>query len=257
MGISDNKILLFLRKICLIDFLLALAFLISSIILQFLDRSNNFIPSVNFDINERIHTSTIPEYFHYVFIFLICPIVLILSWLTVSFNFTVFRVLSSYFFTVCFSSFIASLFAYFIGRPRPDTIAVCGGEGSYINCLGALNKKELRWQFRSLPSITVCEIVSACGYLSFLFIDITKTTTLYNTFLKFVPLLFSFLEISSEIWDRKCHVDDALISSFISCLVTYVSYTTFKMGIKNTPQQISAKLIKTPNDTDRIITSYV
>ena len=256
MELSDNKIIYYLRKICLSDFILAVAFIIASVILQFAQHDNNFIPSVNFDINEKQHTSTVPEWFHYGFIFVICPIVLVLSWFSVSQNFTIYRVLSSFFFNVCFSSFIASLFAYLIGRPRPDTIAKCGGEGSYVNCLGALNSRELAYQFRSMPSVTICEIVSACGYLAFFFFDVNQTTTLYSTFLKFVPLLFAFLEIAAEIWDRKCHVDDALFASFISCLVTFVSYTTFRRGIKNSPQQMSAKL-RSQSDMGRIITSYV
>ena len=244
------------RKFCILDFILAAVFLVISEVVQATNRHEAFIPSVTSDISEKLHSTTIHPVFHYLFLYAICPLVIVFSFTALIIDNSVFRGISAYLFSVCFSSALTAISSYFVGRPRPDTLAVCGGLGSFQECAQVLTEKKLIWQFNSFPSIRVTEMTSACAFLSLLFADFNHNQTHISTAIKLLPICLAAFVAACEILDRRAHVDDAVVGAFIGGIIAAFSYNSFKVGITKSPTNELSRL-KSQSDSVSVASNYV
>ena len=199
--------------------------------------------TVNSDINNPKHLSTVPYNYLCIFTYGIGALVTIFVWSLKCRDHTISQILSSYYFSLVFTIFLSSCIKHLVGRARPDTLAVCGGDGSYEQCSSVLSSHELSDQFHSFPSGHAAEAMSVAIFLTLLLTDIWPGSSMMSAIMKMAPSLWATFVSVSRIWDRAHHVDDVIAGVLLGAFVGYFTYRTFKIGI------IEEQKIKKQNTT--------
>ena len=220
-----------LKKLSVFDWIVVLIFLGAGLGVRYTSFDDEFSPYIYSDISNAEHVTTIPYKFLCIYTFAIGGIITLLVWILMRRDYTISSILSSYYFSLCFTLFVCSFLQHMVGRPKPDTATVCGADGSYLQCEGVLSKSQLREQFQSFPCNNAAESMAVSIFITLLINEIWSTGSMIAAMFKMTPLLWSLFIGCSCIWDRSFHVDDVLAGFFIGAIVGYFSFRTFKIGI--------------------------
>ncbi|OHS97736.1 PAP2 superfamily protein [Tritrichomonas foetus] len=218
------------QQFCILDFIVVALCFGSAFYVHNIDHPANFVPFLLSDIDNQLSEEIISDVYIVASTALVGAIVSCCLWITKKVDLSILKVLSSYLFAVAFTDLITAVLQYIVGRPRPDTLALCG---SLEECSNVLNPEKMRYQFRSLPSGNSAQSMAGSIFTTFLLCNIWESSSLFSTIFKFSPICFSLFIGSLEITNRTNHVDDVVMGYFIGALVGFITFSTFKSGIEN------------------------
>lgn len=196
---------------------------------SFPDDYEAFISS---DINNPLRTSTVPYPYLCSITFGVGAIATLALWMMHQPKLNSIRVLASYYFSITFTIFISCGIKRLVGRPRPDTLTLCGGDGSYKSCKQVLSKVSLSDQFQSFPSGHAAESMACAMFISLLLNEIWNFNNMFGALLKFSPICLSLFVGVSRIWDRAHHVEDVVAGFLIGGIIAYYTFSSMIKGIK-------------------------
>lgn len=228
---SFADIILTARKYGVFDWLAVITFLAIGLALEMQKFDSNFVPYITSDIDNPIHTSTIPYPYLCIFTFGVGAFIVLFIWILHRRDHTVSKILAAYFFALSFTIFVSSSLKRLVGRPRPDTMTVCGGDGSYRQCASVLEAHALADQFHSFPSGHAAEAMSVAIFISLLLCEVWESGAMYAAALKMAPIVWALFISASRIWDRAHHVDDVLVGLLIGAFIGFFSFRTFHIGM--------------------------
>lgn len=187
---------------------------------------------INSDINNPLKTSTVPYPYLCSITFGVGSFITLAIWLIHKPSTTAIRVVASYYFSITFTILISCGIKRLVGRPRPDTLTLCGGDGSYQTCKQVLSKGTLSDQFQSFPSGHAAESMACAMFISLLLNEIWNMNNMFGAMFKFSPICLSLFVGISRIWDRAHHVEDVVAGFLIGGLIAYFSFSSLIKGIK-------------------------
>ncbi|EAY18090.1 PAP2 superfamily protein [Trichomonas vaginalis G3] len=221
-----------LSKYGIVDWLVSIIVLVAALIIRFIPFNSDFTPMISSDISNQLSTSTLSYAQTYIITFGIGLAIVACIWLIAFYDVNVFKVTASYVFGISASMLACAAVAKIIRRPRPDTIALCGGDGSFLACSAYLSKSQLTYQFSSFPSSESAEAMASaiflCLYLG-LFMGYANN---FSTLLMLLPLVFGIFVSAACIWDRRNHIDDAIAGMVIGLIFGYISFQPVKKVVK-------------------------
>lgn len=229
MNFSDLYFIL--KKYSFFDWLAVIVFLVAGLLIETMDFSDDFSSFISSDISNPKHTTTIPYKFICIYTFGVGAFITLVIWIMCRRDYTISAVLSSYYFSLCFTIFVSSCLKHLVGRPRPDTASVCGLDGSYLACSGVLSGHQLSDQFHSFPSGHAAESMSVGMFMTLLLSDIWVSGSMLSAMLKMAPVIWAIFVGVTRIWDRAHHVDDVIAGLFLGAVVGFFTFKTFKVGI--------------------------
>lgn len=229
MGIAD--IYFTVKKWAILDWIIAAVFLGVGIYIEHVPFSDDFVAYVNSDINNPKRTDTVPYSRLCIFTFGIGALLTLFIWVLHRRDYTISAILSSYFFSISFTVFVSSTLKHLVGRPRPDTMQVCGGDGSYLQCSTVLSGIDLYEQFYSFPSGHAAESMAAAIFITNLITEIWPSGSMFAAMLKLSPIIWALFIGASRIWDRCHHVDDVIAGFLLGGIIGFFSFRTFKIGV--------------------------
>ena len=199
------------------DWIVVILVLLIGLKIDFSTFSDDFEPYFNTDINQPKRTTTIPYNYLCIITFGVGAFLVFVVWSSRKFDKSISSVLAAYYFTISFTIFVTCIIKKLVGRPRPDTVAVCGGQGSYHDCIKIVSKSRITDQFFSFPS----------GHAAEAMVEIWKSSSMISMSIKFLPIIFALIVSISRIIDRAHHVDDVVIGLFIGGLIGFITFLTF------------------------------
>jgi len=232
-----------LRKYAIIDWILALCVWIVGISIEYSSFPDNFVPYINSDISNPIKTSTIPYSLLCIFMYGVGTCIVLAIWLVYRRDVSVLKVLASYIFAINFTILLCSVFKRIVGRPRPDTLTLCGGDGSYKQCSTVLSAETLMNQFRSFPSGHAAESMASSVFITLLLSEIWSSGSMFSAMMKMIPVIWSIFVGISRIWDHAHHIDDVVAGYLLGLMVGCFTFKSLKVGI-------ALEQKKTANPTD-------
>ena len=167
---KGRSLLPVVRKFGVLDWLLVVCVTICAHVLRFSNLPADFSTSASSDLSSPVRTETLSYAMVAVFVYVLGSLACAFVWMTQRRDISLLRVLCAYFFAVSVTAFIGSVIQLVVGRPLPDTIAVCGGDGSFAQCAQVLSAGELRAQLAVRPAeregpLRVLSIGSGVGYM--------------------------------------------------------------------------------------------
>jgi diacylglycerol diphosphate phosphatase/phosphatidate phosphatase len=216
----------------ILDWLIVFVLLIVGLILELLPFSDDFEECFRTDISEPLHSDTITYWIVFTGEFLVIPMLILLLVLFVVPSFSKNKVLCAYFCTIGINLSISNGLKRFVARPRPDTIAVCGGDGSYQRCKQVLSGLKLTHQFFSFPSEHASESMAALCFFSLFLSDVWTSKSIVILALRLFPISLSLLIGASRIWDRRHHTDDVVAGYIIGAVTAMFVYNVYKQKPK-------------------------
>lgn len=220
-----------LKKFSFFDWLAAAAFLTAGIMIEGMAFKDDFSAFITSDINNPKRSTTIPYNFLCIYTFGVGAFITICIWSMFHRDYTLSSVLASYYFALSFTLFVSSCIKHLVGRPRPDTVAVCGLDGSYLACSGVLSGSQLYDQFHSFPSGHAAEAMAVGIFMTLLISDVWVSGSMISAMLKMAPVIWALFVGVSRIWDRAHHVDDVIAGLFLGAVVGFFTFKTFKVGV--------------------------
>ncbi|EAX99767.1 PAP2 superfamily protein [Trichomonas vaginalis G3] len=220
----------FLKEYNVLDWMLIIGINVAGFIALGIKFDKDFNEFLDIDIDQERKTATIPYIIILVVEYGAVPILMLLIIIFVSQTISIRKTLTAYYFAIGLNLLISNSLARFIGRPRPDTIAICGGDGSFQRCYNVLSATELRTQFTSFPSVHTSEAMTSLLFLSFFFSDLWSQFHMGILVLRLFPVCLAFLVGATRIWDRNSHVDDVLAGLFIGGVLCTTVYTVYRKG---------------------------
>ena len=256
----------FIKRFAILDWIAVFISLGIGLFFDKLQLPDDFATSFFSEIDQPTKIITIPYNYLCILTFGIGAFITIIVWVSHqgSINSTLSKCLASYYFSICFTIFIECGLKLIVGRPRPDSLSLCGNDGfSYQKCQKVLDPYSLTDQFSSFPSGHAAEAMSVGVFLSLLlhkifvsfyqanlsqaqhqpyYIDDKSTDTFDQhhraffvptlvSFATFLPILFSILIGFSRIWDRAHHVDDVIMGLVLGGIIGYMSFSAFNNAI--------------------------
>ena len=192
---------------------------------------DDFEPYITSDISNPARTSTIPYPHLCAITFGVGAVITAAIWVSFSGLPLLPKALAAYYFALCLSLAACCFVKRLVLRPRPDTIAQCGGDGSYRQCLAVLSGEDLVDQFYSFPSGHAGESMGAAVFLALLLNHVWQSPTMIACALKMLPVLASVFIGVTRFVDRAHHADDVLAGWIIGVVCGYVTYRTFARSI--------------------------
>lgn len=192
---------------------------------------DDFEPYVASDIANPARTTTIPYNYLCAITFGAGAVITAAIWLSFSGLPLLPKALAAYYFALCLSLSSCCFVKRLVLRARPDTIAQCGGDGSYRQCLAVLSGEDLVDQFYSFPSGHACESMGAALFVSLLLNHVWQSPTMIACVLKLLPVLASVFIGVTRFIDRAHHADDVLVGWILGAFCGYVTFRTFARSI--------------------------
>ncbi|OHT10046.1 PAP2 superfamily protein [Tritrichomonas foetus] len=223
----------FSKEYGIVDWVFALILFAVSFGIDSISFPDYFVPYINTDISSPLKTTTFTYSNLLITCMLICSITIIAIWIIFKLEKSIFKVLSCYFLAISLAMVISSSLKILIGRPRPDTIALCDGDGSYTQCQSVLDKNTLKSQFRSLPSGHATISMGSGVFLTMLLCQIWKSFNMMACFIKLMPVCFALYVGVTRICDRTSHSDDVILGYFIGTVISIFVFTSFKYDVEN------------------------
>lgn len=220
------------NKLSVLDWLMVLIVLVIGFVIEHKEFSDDFEPRYFSDIGNPKRTNTFPGSHLMVAIFVVGGILLSVIWATVSPGWSILGTLAAYYFAIGLGVLISSAIKKLAGRPRPDTLAQCGGDGSYRKCSEVLEGWALIDQFQSYPSGHSSNSMAAGMFLTMILTTALPSLSMASVALKLLPFLASIFIGVSRILDRAHHVDDVLAGWLIGAVSGYVSFITLMRRAK-------------------------
>ena len=214
------------------DLIIVILVLIGAFICKFLPINENESTYIYSDIDWQIKSNTIPYGILCICTFGIGSLIVILIWGTIKFDPSIFSVLYSYLLSIALSSLLCGILGKIVVRPKPDTIAYCGGDGSLKACSEVLTPTLLADQFSSFPSAHAAEATASGVFIMMLIGFIWHSDSMFMALIKLIPLSFALLVSASRIWDRQNHIDDVAVGILIGAMMGYTCFQTFKRDQK-------------------------
>ena len=218
------------------DWFLAIILLVAGLGLNLAPLSSDFVEHINTDIGQSRHTDTISYWLVFIGELAIIPLLIFLICAFMVPHVSKNKLLAAYYFAIGANLVLSGGMKRFVGRPRPDTIAVCGGDGSYQKCKESLSKYQLADQFFSFPSGHSSEAMTALFFLSMFLSDVWPENSKFILVLRLFPMALAVFIGASRIWDRKHHVDDVVAGLFIGAVISGFVYSVYKQKPKNAPR---------------------
>ena len=221
-----------LTKFAIIDFIIDGILIGSACAIKYSFFSDNFVPFISTDIENSLSTETFSYWSLCIVTFGVGLAIVVGFWLITYFDSGCFRAAASYIFSIGAAMLICSALAKFIGRPRPDTLTLCGGDGSYKTCQSILGKSDLAMQFASFPCTEAAEAMAAAIFISLYLSELITSYNNFTSLITSIPIFAAFFVASACIWDRKNHVDDVVAGLVVGALSGLVAFRTFKKSLK-------------------------
>ena len=233
---------LLVRKYAFFDWVLILICTLATILVERVRFSSDFEAFVTSDIRNPLKTITISNVALYSITFILGPLSVAGIWAAFSFDPSLVRALSAYFFSVVFTHFVTSSLKFMVGRPRPDTVAFCGGDGSFRQCASVVSTDDLNWQFRSFPSLHASLSMAAAVFISLTLCHTWKWHSMVTAVFKFCPVMFALVIGASRVWDRACRADDVGVGFFLGAVIALAAFKTFVDGCEPEPKKMDNPL---------------
>lgn len=222
----------FNKEYRIIDWIVVVVLLVTGLILELVPFPDNFEEYFNTDINQPRHSDTISYWIIFTGEFFVIPFLMFLMVLFVFPDFSKNRILCAYFCSIGINFVVSNGLKRFVARPRPDTIAVCGGDGSYQRCKQVLSGLELTHQFFSFPSAHASESMAALCFFSMFLSDVWTSKSLIMLVFRLFPICLSLLIGASRIWDRRHHADDVVAGLLIGAVSAVFVYRIYRQKPK-------------------------
>ena len=229
---KGRSLLPVVRKFGVLDWLLVVCLTICAHVLRFSNLPADFSTSASSDLSSPVRTETLSYAMVAVFVYVLGSLACAFVWMTQRRDISLLRVLCAYFFAVSVTAFIGSVIQLVVGRPLPDTIAVCGGDGSFAQCAQVLSAAELRAQFKSFPNVEVAEASAAAAFLVLMLTEIWPGQSMFSALATFFPAVFALFVAGCAILDRRARPDDAVVGIFIGIISSWITWITFWDGFK-------------------------
>lgn len=223
----------FVEKFFILDWVMVLLVLGIGLLIDFLPFPGDFHPYIVSDIDNAARTSTIPFDYFCIFTFGLGALFVVVIWCTVSIGPSISGVLASYYFSLSLAILVGCVFKRMVGRPRPDTIAQCGGNGTFGQCKKVLSGAALSDQFQSFPSGHACESMAVAVFMTMLLMMVWDNFSMFGSLVKTLPIMISILVGCTRITDRAHHVDDVVAGWVIGGIIGYVVFKTFHQKVRN------------------------
>lgn len=163
----------------------------------------------------------------------------------------IFGAVYSYLFSITLTTAITAVLGKALRCPKPDTLTICQGESTILGCSKYLSDSQFSSQFNSLPSYHAAESMAAGLFLALYFYSFSNEFSLILSTFALLPLAYAFFVSFSRVWDRQNSISDVLCGMFIGGIVAYISFTTYKRGVKKV--ETSEKLKRTQVETSAIL----
>lgn len=219
---------LVLTKYRIGDLLIVILVMLVAFLCKFLPINEDKTTYIYSDIDFPSSTNTIPYGLLCICTFVFGSFIVIILWGTNRFDISIFAALYSYLLSIALSSLLCGILSKIVVRPKPDTIAICGGDGSLQTCASVLTSGLLRDQFSSFPSAHAAESTACAVYIIMLIGSIWDSESMLLAFIKLIPLAFSLFVSVSRIWDRQNHIEDVAVGIIIGGMMSYICFKTFK-----------------------------
>ncbi|OHT11086.1 PAP2 superfamily protein [Tritrichomonas foetus] len=221
-----------LKKYAFLDWVAVAVVLATGLTIDFSPYPRDFRANIISDIDQPLRTSTIPYNYLCIITFGIGGVVAAFIWLNHhGLDSSLSKCLAAYYFSICFTILISCFLKKVIARPRPDTLARCGGDGSFYQCTQNLPADLVADQFYSFPSGHAAEIMAPAVFLSFLIAELFRSSQIVFTFFRILPIVLAIFASASRIWDRAHHVDDVVMGMFLGAIVGFLTFHTFTQEI--------------------------
>ena len=224
---KGRSLLPVVRKFGVFDWLLVVCVTVCAHVLRFSNFPADFSGFACSDVSSPVRTETISYLMVAVFVYVLGSLACAFLWLTQRRDISLLRVLCAYFFAVSVTVFIGSVIQLVVGRPLPDTLAVCGGDGSFAQCAQVLSAGELRAQFKSFPNVEVAEASAAATFLVLMLTEVWPGQSMFSALATFFPAVFALFVAGCAILDRRARPDDAVIGIFIGTVASWITWITF------------------------------
>ena len=240
MGCVPFRVLV--RKYAFFDWILLVLCVIATIVIEQIRFGADFEPYVTSDIGNPLKVITVSNAGLYCLTLLLGAFGVAGIWVTFALDPSLVRALCTYFFCIVFTHLVTSLLKFMVGRPRPDTIAFCGGDGSFGQCASLLTEADLNWQFRSFPSLHAALSMASAVFISLALCHVWRDGSMVTAMFKFCPIIFALIVGASRIWDRACHPDDVGVGFFLGALIAMATFRTFADGCEREPKKFQNPL---------------
>lgn len=225
-----RKVLNFIVDYGLLDWIVAATAIASAIIVRLIPFADDFEESFTTDISQTLRTNTLPYFVVLIFTLAGVPLLLVAIRWVLAKNVSMNRTLSAYYTNIGLTMLFCAALKKVVARPRPDTISMCGGDGSYQRCHQILKGYDLANQFYSFPSSHAAESIAAFIFLTMYINDLWQSGSLIAEFIKLLPAALGIFIGTSRVWDRQCHVDDVAAGFLIGGLISSLVYKIFQGG---------------------------
>lgn len=255
MSTLKSNVWAFIKKWAIIDWIIAIICTISGNLIERILYKSTFKAFFNTDITSPIRTTTLSYPNLCAITFGIGGVVVFILWSFHSFDHRISWVLSHYYFSVGFTILISTLLKRYVGRPRPDTQTLCGGTGSFQDCIKVLSPELLQDQFYSFPSGHAAESMASAFYISLIINELLGNGPAWTVVFKFSPIFASLFIGVSRIVDRAHHVDDVVMGFIIGGVIAIYSYKSFNRMIEEEKFEIK-RILQTESTTAASMSGY-
>ena len=214
------------------DWIVTLAIIVVGLALKFSSLPSDFEERFTTDIEQERHTDTISYWIIFIGEFAIVPFFIFLVSAFMVPHLSKNKLLIAYFFAIGANMALSGGLKRIVGRPRPDTKTICGGDGTFQRCKEVLSGRDLSDQFFSFPSGHTSESTAALFFLSLFLSDVWPENSLLTLILRLLPIALQFFIAATRIWDRKHHVDDVVAGMFYGAVISGLVYSVYKQKPK-------------------------
>ena len=225
-------ILSILRKYSILDFILDAILIISAYCIEYLSSLPSTTPNLTSFIDQKLKSDLVPYYVSCIFTYLVGVVIIFILWVIEKIDLSIFRKLSSYLFSISFTSFLVSIIKRLVERPRPDTLAVCNANHASV-CSLFLSGHDLYSQFTSFPSRSAAETAACATFLSYYLYDIWASDWMYSALFKLIPIAWAFIMGAVEIATRRANPDDVIAGEMLGAIIAHFAYQNMKQQEEN------------------------
>lgn len=221
-----------IRKFAVFDWILVVCMMSCAYLVRFSAFPDDFEAMTSADISGRLHTDTVTYLTVALFVYFVGGFTCAMAWSSYKCDHTLSKVLAAYFVCVSLSALTVSVIQRVVGRPLPDTIAACGGDGSFRQCANVLSPRALSAQFKSFPNPDSAEVSAAVTFLVLMLIELWPGKSMFSALATFFPVVFAAFVSGCAILDRRAHGDDVAVGLIIGAISGVISWNTFWNGRK-------------------------
>lgn len=220
------------ENFCIIDWILIGILVGCGYAIEYAGLMSDTYAQVNSFISEEAKSRIFSYQIICIFTFGIGPFMLIIKWLITKIDFSIFRLLSSYFFALSFTYFMTSVLKKFVGRARPDTAILCSGN-SIMDCSSILRGHDLVDQFSSFPSRTAAESMAAAIFITLVLIDQWKSPSMLAAVFKLAPVFWAMYIGCIDITTRACHPDDVIFGAALGGIISAFCHGAYARAMRS------------------------